>query len=241
MTAFPHFVTLNTPDGPMSTYVSTPEGEGTHPAVLVIQGQGGISSFELKVAERLAGHGYVAAVPDLFHRLSGVRSREEQAERRTHMSDPKVLADCNAVIAHLKSQPSVQGDGIGIAGFCMGGRVSYLMATASPDIKVAADFYGGGTLKGEDGPAPFDMTKNIRCPVIVIDGEEDAHPSPDEVRKIGAELARNGVTHEVHILPRVGHGFMAGSKSPDIIEQAWSLWLGWFDKHLVREPVGAGR
>ena len=157
------------------------------------------------------------------------------------MSDPQVIADCKAVIAHLQSQPSVQGDRIGIAGFCMGGRVSYLMATTSPDIKVAADFYGGGTLKGEDGPAPFEMTKSIRCPVIVIDGEEDAHPSPDEVRKVGAELARNGVVHEVHILPRVGHGFMAGTKSLDIIEQAWSLWLGWFDKHLVREPVGAGR
>ena len=55
----------------------------------------------------------------------------------------------------------------------MGGRVSYLMAGVNPEIKVAAVLYGGGIFQGEGGPAPIDLTPNIKCPVAVFDGELD--------------------------------------------------------------------
>jgi carboxymethylenebutenolidase len=145
-------------------------------------------------------------------------------------------------LAYFQAQPYVRTGGVGIMGFCMGGRVSYLMAATSPEIRVAADFYGGGVLQGEGGPAPSDLTANIRCPVIVFDGEEDRHPSPDEVRQIEAELARNGVPHEVHIYPGVGHGFMGAEgerRRPEVIEDAWSRLLTWLDRYLVAEPVAA--
>jgi dienelactone hydrolase len=124
-----------------------------------------------------------------------------------------------AALDYLQAQPYVRPGGVRIMGFCMGGRVSYLMAATNAAIRAAADFYGGGVHKGEGGPSPLELTGNIRCPVIIFDGEEDQHPSPDEVRQTEAELKRHGVPHEVHIYPGVGHGFMgaeptgAGRKS----------------------------
>ncbi len=245
MTAYHHFVSLQTEDGPMSTYVAAPEGREPHPGVLVIQGMHGIASFELEVAERLAENGFVAAVPDMFHRGPACFSAEELGQRRRgRMSDPQVLVDVNATLEFVQLQPYVQADHIGIVGFCMGGRVSYLMAATSPAIRAAADFYGGGIHRGEGGPAPIELTPNIRCPVIIFDGEEDEHPSPEEVRQTGAELARHGLVHEVHIYPEVGHGFMSAHGSrrrAEAVDDAWSRLLGWFKQYVAAEAVAVGQ
>ena len=82
MAAYHHFVSLQSADGPMPTYVAAPEGQEPHPAVLVIQGMHGIASFELSAAERLAEAGFVAAVPDMFHRGPACFSNEELGQRR---------------------------------------------------------------------------------------------------------------------------------------------------------------
>jgi len=244
MTTYHHFVSLDSSDGPMPTYVAAPEGSEPHAGILVIQGMHGIGSFELQVAERLAEHGFLAAVPDLFHRGPACFSNEELGQRRRErMSDPQVIGDVNVALAYVQAQPHVQADRIGIVGFCMGGRVAYLMAATSPAIRAAADFYGGGVHRGEGGPAPLELTSHIRCPVIIFDGEEDAHPSPDEVRQTAAELARHGVVHEVHIYPGVGHGFMSATGSrrrAEAIEDAWSRLLAWFKQYVAAEVVGAG-
>jgi carboxymethylenebutenolidase len=240
MATYHHFAIVDTADGPMPMYLTTPEGKGPHPAVLVIQGMHGAESFELEVAERLAGAGYVAAVPDMFHRGPACFDFEELNRRRRQLSDAQKTADVNAALAYLQAQPFVQHDHIGILGFCMGGRTSYLMAATNPAFRAAADFYGGGVLVGDGGPAPFDLTANIRCPVIVFDGEEDKHPSPEEVRKIESELARHGIVHEVHIYPGVGHAFMSAQgarRKPEAIDDAWTRLLGWFERHLAPQPA----
>ena len=222
----------------MPMFVVAPEGHAPHASVLVIQGMHGAASFEMSVAERLAEHGYVGAVPDLFHRGPACFSREELARRRGQMSDSKIIADVNTAFGYLQEQPYVQGGQLAIMGFCMGGRVSYLMAAMRPDLRAAADFYGGGVPRGAGGPSPLEMTAQIRCPVIVFDGEQDEHPSPAEVRNTEAELARHGVLHEVHIYPGVGHAFMSAQGSrrrQDTIDDAWTRLLIWFERYLVPE------
>ncbi len=245
MSVYPHFVVVPTADGPMPMYVVTPEGSEKHPAVLVIQGMHGANSFELHVAERFAERGYVAAMPDMFHRGPACFSREDLNTRRRALNDAQKMGDVNAAIAYLQSQPYVRADQkMGILGFCMGGRISYLMAATSPLIGVAADFYGGGVPTGEGGPSPLDLTKNIRCPIIIFDGEEDQHPSPEEVRNTGAELARHGIVHEVHIYPGADHGFMSaeGPRRPsEAIEDAWSRLLAWFHEYLPASELAGAR
>jgi carboxymethylenebutenolidase len=237
---FHSFTVLDTPDGPMSTYVATPGGSEKRPAVVVIQGMHGAESFELEVAERLANAGYVAVVPDMFHRGPACNSTEELDTRRRGFDDHMKISDVNAAIEYLKNHPNVQADHIGIMGFCMGGRTSYLMATVSPDIRAAADFYGGGVPGDEGVGSPLDRTPNIQCPIIIFDGEEDTHPSPEEVRSIGAQLERHGKVHEIHLYPGVGHAFMSAKgarRRAEAIDDAWSRLLGWFEKYLALEPA----
>ena len=54
---------------PMDVYVATPEGKGPFPAVLLMFHRAGIDEFTRDRADRLAKAGYIAAAPDLFHRM----------------------------------------------------------------------------------------------------------------------------------------------------------------------------
>ena len=52
------------------------------------------------------------------------------------LQDAKVMDDVGAAIAHLKSQSNVESGSIGVTGFCMGGRFTYLSAAHhTKDVK----------------------------------------------------------------------------------------------------------
>ena len=54
----------------MDMYAALPDGSGPHPAVVIAFHVGGLDDFDRKMADQLAEAGFVAVVPDLFHRFS---------------------------------------------------------------------------------------------------------------------------------------------------------------------------
>ena len=68
MPSFTDTLTVNGEN--MEMYASLPTGPGPHPAVVIAFHVGGVDEFDKVMADRLAEEGYVAVVPDLFHRLS---------------------------------------------------------------------------------------------------------------------------------------------------------------------------
>src|SRR3989475_1833944 len=126
------------------TILARPTGEVPAPAVLVIMEAFGLNAHIKGVARRFAAEGYVALAPDLYWRGGKGRAvRYDQLPEAIalmqSLRDDEVLADVGGAIAYLERQPFVRGDRIGITGFCMGGRVSFLIACELPDkIKASA-------------------------------------------------------------------------------------------------------
>jgi carboxymethylenebutenolidase len=190
----------------MKVYVSLPEAQRPAPAMLVIQGQSGIEDF-LEVTRMIARQGYVAAAPDLFHR-DGASCRDDGPTRRARLRDSRVIQDVSAAANFLKSHSWVDAARLGIVGFCMGGRIVYLMAAANPDLKAGVMYYGSDTFRAwGDGPSPFERTAEIHCPIMGHFGAEDENPSPADMDKLAAELSRHGKAHEFHQYPNAGHAF----------------------------------
>jgi carboxymethylenebutenolidase len=225
-----------TNDGTMKLYVSRPEGPGPFPGIVVIQGQKGVDRFIEEFTQRLAAEGYAAAAPDLYYRESP-DCKDDSPTKRERLRDRTVISDVNATADFLKRQPSVDGERLGIVGFCMGGRVSYLMASAGPAIKAAVDHYGGNAFSSwGDGPSPFERTPEIHCPIMGHFGLEDENPSPEDVRKLDAELTKHGKVHEFFSYAGTGHAFMDpyGSKyRPPSAAAAWPRTLDFFARHLA--------
>lgn len=217
----------------MRCYVSEPESTPA-PVVVVIQHAGGVDDFIQAMSDRFAGAGFLAIAPDLYHR--DPNTGDDPLTRMGRLRDPSIVADVRAAVEHVTGLEAAAAGRIGITGFCMGGRVAYLMATHLPDLKAAVVFYGGNILvPWGDAPAPFDRSESLGCPVLGLFGAEDPNPNPEDVAKIDAELSRHGVQHEFHSYAGAGHAFMnegRPSYREDAAADAWEKCVAWFRRHL---------
>jgi carboxymethylenebutenolidase len=230
-----HWKTLQVDRSEMKALVAEPDTSGRHAGVVVIMGRTGIDEALQEQVGDLAAHGFVSIAPDMFHREDP--SSPDYGTANTRVLDVNIEKDVNSAISYLQTHASVDPKRIGIVGFCMGGRISYLMATRNSEFKAAAVYYGGNIMKPRgDGPSPFEKTANINCPVIGLFGLDDENPSPADVKKIDAELTRLGKLHEFHSYLNAGHAFM-GKGRPSYrdhaAKDAWPRTLNWFQKYLV--------
>jgi carboxymethylenebutenolidase len=219
----------------MRVYVGVPSGARRAPGVLVAQHGAGVDGFIQDVVNRLFRQGYVAAAPELYHRQPP--DTKDNPTRIGMLRDGEIVADMNATAAHLKTLREPAVGPIGIVGFCMGGRVAYLMAAANSEIRACAVFYGGNIFKAWGAPpTPFERTQDITCPMIGFFGVEDTNPSPEDVAKIEAGLTRLGKPHEFHVYDNAGHAFQnfldAARYRSRPARGSWSEMLAFFAEHL---------
>lgn len=215
-------------------YVGVPDHARPRAGVVIAHHGPWLDEAMLDVVHRLNRAGYAAALPDLFHRLPPAMGMMDKIKQ---LRDEQIVTDMHAAVAHLKSLSPRVGP-FGVTGFCMGGRVTYLMACASKEFKAAAVFYGGGIMnQWGDAPAPFARSADISCPVLGFFGVADANPSPEDVRKIDAELTRLGKWHEFHTYQNAGHAFMnflnAERYRHRPAQSAWPQLIAFFDEYLV--------
>jgi carboxymethylenebutenolidase len=221
--------------GVMPAFLARPERAASTPAVLVIQEAFGLNGHIKDVARRLAAEGYVALAPDLYWRggtgrAVGYDELPEAIRLMQSLKDEEVVADVASAIAYLERRPEVRADRIGITGFCMGGRVSYLAACALPDkIKAAAPFYGGGI--------PVDRTPGLGAPLLAFFGEKDPFIPLSSVEELKAALAKHGKQAEVVVYPAADHGFFCDERASyqaAAARDSWDRLRRFFAAHLAR-------
>ncbi len=232
-------VQLNSSDGKMDASVAQPKGGGNYPGVVVIQEAFGVNDHIKKVTERIASEGYVAIAPDIYHR-EGERvipyaEMPKAIAALQRVVDGKAMEDVGAAIAHLKSQSNVKSGSIGVTGFCMGGRLTYLAAAHhANDVKCAVPYYGGGIPMGN--PSPLSRTKEIKCPMYLFFGAKDQLIPKEHVDQIKTELTANNVPFQLEVYPDAGHGFFcddrAMSYNQSAATDAWEKTRAFFAQHL---------
>ncbi len=230
MLSFTEHIKVDNQD--MELYVSVPDGTGPFPAVVVAQHAGGVDTFIRTMTDRLAEAGYVAVAPDLYHRLA-----PDQQRTPRQLKDAEMIADVRATVAFLQQHNAVDSKALGITGFCMGGRVAYLMAAAIPQFKAAVPYYGGNIMVplGEGVVSPFARTHEIHCPLLFHFGEEDRNPSLEDMQKLDAELTRYNKVHEFYTYPNAGHAFMDATSEryrESAANTSWPRTLDFFARHL---------
>ena len=221
----------------MDMYAALPSGSGPHPAVVIAFHVGGLDDFDRKMADQLAEAGFVAVVPDLFHRYSQEVMDGPRMDRLGHLRDADIIADMNAAVDFLTANSAIDNDRIGVTGFCMGGRIAWLMAASNKIFKATVPFYGGNIM-GNWGPGdtPFSMASNINCPMLFHFGAEDGNPSVADRDTFDAELKRLGKDFEFQTYDGAGHAFMDYT-NPDRHHEAsataaWPRTIEFFNKHL---------
>src|SRR5664279_3979566 len=148
-------------------YVAYPERPGKRPAIILIHEIFGLTDWEPTMAERFAGLGYVAIVPDLLSSRYGASPASPDSGRKliATLSDAGVIADLDASYQYINAQPATETDNTGVIGFCWGGGTVWKYASVNPKLKAAVVCYGP--------LSDTTMIKSIKAPVLGVFGQND--------------------------------------------------------------------
>jgi len=199
-------ITIRAADGgSFSAYQATPKS-GKGPGVVLIQEIFGVNKVMRDIADRLAGQGYAVLSPDLFWRQQpGIQITDKTEaewarafELYKGFNEAKGVDDLKATLAHLRKLPACTGK-VGSVGYCLGGKLAYLMATRS-DADCSVGYYGVG-IEGA-----LEEAKNIRKPLLLHIAAKDQYCPPEAQAKIQASLKGNAHV-AIHVYPGMDHAF----------------------------------
>jgi carboxymethylenebutenolidase len=242
-------VDIRTQDGVCPSYRYAPPGPGPFPAVLFMMDGVGIRPAVLEVGERLATHGYVVLLPDLFYRAGPY----EPMNARTVFTDPEqrkalmeryfsvatqanIMSDTRAFLDYLDAQPEVRKGPIGVTGYCMGGRMSLSAAGTYPDRIAAAAAFHPGRMVTEAPDSPHLLVPKVRARVYIAGAIEDPSFTDEEKARLDAALTAAGVDHTIETYP-AKHGWVfrdTPTYDEASTERHWKSLLAFFGTTLKR-------
>lgn len=199
---------LSTPTGPMRTHVFRPVAAGRYPGIVLYSEIFQVTPPIRRTAAFLAGHGYVVAVPEIWHEFepagSSLAYDQAGADRGNALKllkeVPAIDGDARATVDFLKSHPACTGR-IGALGICVGGHLSYRASIVCPEIRATACFYATDLHKGSLGKGGDDTlrrTSELKSELLLIWGRQDPHVPRDGRRKIYEAVGDSGVEFTWH-------------------------------------------
>jgi len=198
-------VTIASHDGKsFGAYLAVPAA-GHGPGLVLCQEIFGVNDFMRRAAQLLAEEGYVVLVPDLFWRQQpGIQLTDGPAdmprafELYQGFNVELGVKDIASTIAELRKLPEQQG-GVGVLGYCLGGKLAYLAACRT-DVDVAVGYYGVGI---EDC---LEEASALRGRLVLHIAERDGFCPPAARQRILEALGgKPGV--ELYVYPGMDHAF----------------------------------
>ena len=181
------FKDLDTPTGPMRTYIykpAEPKGKRYPGLVLypeIFQQTGPI----VRLSMQFAAHGYVVMAPEIYHEhepAGTVLSYDEEGRTKGNEYKHKTKLstfdnDARVLIRALKDDPNCNGR-LGSVGFCIGGHLAF-RAALQKEILATCSFYPtdihSGTLGEGKNADTLARVKEIEAELVMIWGRQDPH------------------------------------------------------------------
>jgi len=224
--------------GAFSAYLAKPAGAPASgspvPGILLIQEIFGVNQEMRDRADRLAAEGFVVLCPDLFWRQEPGVQLTDQSKKEWDKAftlyqgfhEAKGIQDLITALFALRNLPECSGQA-GAIGYCLGGKLAYLMATRS-DVNCAVAYYGVGI------EAALGEATAILRPLLLHIAEEDQFVSKEARGEIIEALGRHHCV-TLHSYPGVDHAF-ARTNGATYDEKAATLAgqrsLAFLKKHL---------
>lgn len=194
--------------------------------ILVGPGACGVTEAVWQLAAGLAGEGWLAVIPHLYHRDGVDELPEDDDLVRSHverLTADSVRTDTDAAL-HWLARRDVAADRIGAVGFGLGGTVALIVATQR-DLGAAVTIGGIGVMAPVAAtlPALIDIAPRLRCPWLGIYGR-GGDVAQEEVHKL------RDAAHSAHVATDLVHCCFDTDQS--VAPEAWARTLNWFSSHL---------
>jgi carboxymethylenebutenolidase len=238
-------VDLPTPSGKMRTHVFRPAAPGRYPGIIFYSEIFQVTGPIRRSAAILAGHGFVVAVPEVYHELEApgtvlAYTNEGSARGNAHKIAKPLLNydhDAQACINFLQQFPQCTGR-VGVAGMCLGGHLAF-RAALLPQILAAACLYPTDLHKRSLGAGQADDSlercQEIQGELLMIFGRQDPHipqAGRSEIYQRLSATERNFEWHEYN----AAHAFMRDEGlryNPQLAAQCYGLMVSLFQRTLM--------
>ena len=192
--------------GDFMAYVARPK-QTPAGIVVMIQEIFGVNRTMRELSDWVAEMGYIGVSPDLFWRQQpGVQLDPDAGQGEwdrafalmNGLNQDKAVEDLQAAVTAARKMGGANGKAATV-GFCLGGRLAYMMATRS-DADCNVSYYGVGLdgLLGEAG--------NIKAPLMLHIAGKDKFVPPEAQKKV-VEGLRGNQKVEAHVYPWADHAF----------------------------------
>lgn len=221
-------VTFTSEGAAITAYLARPAADGVYPAVLVCHENRGLTPHIRDVTRRFAAAGYAALAIDLLAREGGSANLDSDQIPGLlgDAGTARHVADFLAGYHYLQGLDFVDGQRMGMTGYCFGGGITWEVAAALPELNAAVPFYGRS-------PALEDVPQ-IESALLGVYAERDGRINAG-IDALEQALDAAGVTYQINIYPGVDHAFHndTGSRYVEVqATQAWLDTLAWFETYL---------
>jgi carboxymethylenebutenolidase len=238
------FVDLNMPQGVMRTFIFRPAAEGQFPGIVLFAEIYQMTGPIARTARLIAGHGYVVAVPEIYHDFEPPGSPFEYDQAGTDKGNrykiEKTITsyddDARACIDHLMARADCNGR-LGCVGICLGGHLS-IRCAMNPEILAAVSFYATDVHSRTLGKGKQDNTLDrfteLKAEMLMIWGKQDPHIPPAGRQLIYQALTDAAVNFTWHEF-NAQHAFMRDEGhryNPALAEICHALMFELFARNL---------
>ena len=229
-------------------YYAAPAGKKNLPVILVIQEIFGVHEYIADTARRFARAGYLAIAPELFARQGDPAQYAEMAkliaEVVSKVPDAQVMADLDGAVKWASANGG-NTQKVGITGFCWGGRITWLYAEQSKNVKAGVAWYGRlvGQPTALTPKHPLDLAAGLKAPVLGLYGGQDGGIPLTTVNEMKDALAAAGAKgnaaarrSEFVVYPDAPHAFHADyrpSYRKAAADDGFKRAIDWFKTHGV--------
>ncbi len=213
-------VDIKTEDGVADAYLArTADDDGRRGGVLFLVDAFGLRPQIEHMADRIAEHGFVVLVPNVFYRhgrapvlpladLEDPDARGPFMEKiRPMMQEltPELIASDSR--SYLDILAGVAQGPFALDGYCMGVRLGWRIATAHPDRVVAlAGFHGGG-LVTDDEDSPHRSAGELTVEAYFGHADNDRSMTPENIAALEQALDEADVTYVSEVYEGAAHGY----------------------------------
>jgi carboxymethylenebutenolidase len=220
----------------MRLFVARPDPSlAKAPGVIVLQEIFGVNAHIEEVAVRIASLGYVAVVPELFHRTApgvvyGYQDIEKALPQMQALTNETLEADLHAAHEWLQADKQTQASPVGVVGFCLGGKGAFIANAVLP-LGAAASFYGTGI------PALLNnYTARQQAPLLLFWGGTDKHADATQRAAVAQALHAHGKMFTQVEFSDAGHGYFCDAREAyhaHAAAESWAMLAVFLKNHLT--------
>lgn len=209
-------IIVETPNGPMTVHIFSPKATKC-PAIVLYSEIFQVTAPIRRIAARLAGHGFLLAVPEVYHEFLPARcvlgyddaGKNLGNDLKYKKSVAAYDADAVALVEALRIDRRTNG-AVGVMGVCLGGHLA-LRAAAVTGVSACATCFPTDVHSGTLGAGKCDDTlarfSAIRGETLFVFGRQDPHipyAGRCRIRDAAETTAMNYTWHEFN----AEHAFM---------------------------------